>query len=414
MPVPKVQICDVGVTPPAPGVVGLAPMREVCLGRVAPDPVMLAAVPKFAAFLVGGTPPPASKSWVNDAAKASLKQMYGNDQWGDCVIASVGHGVGVSSANESGTAVVGTTNEIVSEYHRICGAGDNGCVIADVKNTMMTGGVSVGGKRRKIDGYASIPPANKLAVQTAILIAGGGVNIGFNVPAEWMGSATYDGAIWDVPRRFNFIGGHDVRAVGYDERGVQFSTWGIVVTMTWAAMADSRIVDEMYVELEQDWNTDGTAPSGIDTAGLVAALAAFKAGKVPDWNPVSPPPVPPAPPSPPVPPAPGTGLTGTETAVYAAGRLVSRTFVPSVAPALPNVDADTHEIDLSHIGPIRRAIVKRKILAAIEDNDHADYSVKGDKIVLTRKAGVDWNGFLGFLTGLLPLIEAIIRLFGGA
>lgn len=413
MAVPKVQIADETVTGEnvttlmvvgGPGV----PLREVCLGRNPPDPTKIKAVPPFEAYLKDVVPPPDNKTWVNDAAKASLKQMYGNDQYGDCVIASIGHGVGVSSANESGTAIVGTTSEIVSEYARICGPGDNGCVITDTKDAMMASGVSVGGKKRLIDGYAAIPPANKLAVQTAILIAGGGVNIGFNVPSEWMGSATYDGAVWDTPRRYSFVGGHDIRAVGYNAVGVQFSTWGIVITMTWAALANPRIVDEMYVELERDWNADGTAPSGLDTVGLKAALDAYKAGKIPDWKPpVSPPPVPPIPP---VPPTPSGAFSGTETTVYVNGAIQSRTFAPG---RMPVVTGDTHEIDLSRVGPLRRILVRRKILALLEDNDVADVAVHGDKIVVSRADGIDWNAFLAFLTKLLPIILQIISIFGG-
>lgn len=311
MSVPSVQICEVGIDgakvrelisgalPQEP------PMRTVYLGRnKAPDVVMQKLV-RFVDYLGDVPAPPASKSWVNDAAKASIKLVYGNDQYGDCVIASAFHGIGVSSAQESGAAILGTTSEAVNEYHRICGPGDNGCYIPDVKSAMLTG-ITIGGTKRKIVGFAAVDPASKLGVQTAILVSGGGFNIGFNVPAEWMGSAAYDGAVWDIPRRFSFVGGHDVRAVGYDEKGVQFATWGFVVTITWACMADSRIVDEAYVEFQNDWDVVEPSPSGLNTEQLKAAIAAYNAGHVPDWKP----PVDPTPPGPtPVPPAPPPGPT---------------------------------------------------------------------------------------------------------
>lgn len=413
MAVPTVHIADEAVTEAS--IAGLmaaggVPLREVCLGRVAPDPALAAAVPRFAEFLMGGAEPPPEKSWLNDEAMKSAKMVLANDRYGNCVIASDLHAEGVSSANESGTATLSSDSEAVSEYFRLCGhlGNDVGCIITQVKDAKMTGGISCGGKRRKSLGYAAIPPSNELAVKTAILIAGAGVNIGFNVPSKWMGSATYDGAVWDLPiTGSRWMGGHDMRAISYNAIGVQFSTWGVVVTMTWRALADARIVDEMYVELPESWNTDGTAPSGIDTAGLKAALEAFRAGKVPEWQPTSPPP--PAPPSPPVPPSPGTGLTGTETTVYDGGRVTSRTFVPGKAPV---VKGDAHEIDLSHVGPIRRLIVRRKIAALIEDNEYADFAYRGNTIVLTRAAGVDWDAFLAFLEKLLPLILKIIDLFG--
>lgn len=309
MAVPKVSILANDVTHAhvlAASGQGLA-TREVFLGRLKSPETKLAKLVRFVNFLGDVPAPPASKTWLNDAAKASISKMYGNDQYGDCVIASEFHGIGLSSANETGTAIVGTTTEALSEYVRICGPGDNGCYIPDVKNACLGQGILIGGKKRKIDGFAAVDPANKLAVQTAILISGGGFNIGFNVPAEWMGANTYDGAVWDVPHSFSFVGGHDIRAVGYDSRGVQFATWGIVVTMTWAAMADSRIVDEAYIELEEDWDTDGTAPSGLKTVELKAAIDAYNAGNVPDWTPGGGP----TPPEPPTPPTPGTiTLTG--------------------------------------------------------------------------------------------------------
>ncbi len=289
-------------------------MRKVALGRVAPDPARLAGVPRFAAFLDhSATPPPEEKSWLNAEAQRSIGMMLGNDQKGNCVVVSDLHGEGVSSAHESGVATLSTTAEAFSEYSRLCGhlGYDSGCIITQVKDAKMSGGISCGGKRRKSLGYAAIDPASKLAFQTALCIQGGGVNIGFNVPAEWMGSNTYNGAVWDLPIRYSFIGGHDMRAVGFNKIGVQFSTWAIVVTITWRALADARICDEAYIEFLESWNTDGVSPSGLNTAALAAALAAFRAGRVPDWSVPPPPPIPPVPPSPvpppvpPVPPSPG-------------------------------------------------------------------------------------------------------------
>lgn len=355
MSVPKVQICHESVKSL---MVASAPeMRTVSLGRKkSPDSVMTKLV-RFVDYLGDVPPPPLSKSWLNDAAKAAIVKMYGNDQYGDCVIASYFHGVGVSSAQESGAAIVGSTTEALNEYNRVCGPGDNGCYIPDVKNAALTG-LTIGGKLRKIYGFAAVDPANKLAVQTAILIAGGGFNIGFNVPSQWMGANTYDGAVWDVPTSFNFVGGHDIRAIGYDEIGVQFMTWGITITMTWAALADSRLVDEAYVEFQADWDTDGTAPSGLKTDELMADIAAYNAGQVPGWTPAGPtppvPPVPPSPPSPPVPPVPPappvmlTGQTAPKTISVREGIRVIEIPIPALdvtVSADPGMVLDTGKIN---------------------------------------------------------------------
>ena len=53
------------------------------------------------------------------------------------------------------------------------------------------------------------------------------------------------------------------------------------------------------------------------------------------------------------------------------------------------------------------------IVAAVSDNDHADVTVKGDKITLTRKAGIDPDEFAKFLDVILEFIKKLIELFGG-
>jgi hypothetical protein len=282
-------------------------MKTVKLGRIRPP--ALPMVPRLSRYMAPmASPPPAA---VDYSAKArdSIQRIYANDKYGCCVISGKAHAVGVWSGNDGPTTIVGADSEIVSEYKRICGPGDNGCVITNVLDAMRSGGLLLGGSKRKIDGYVAIEPTSADQVKVALIVFGG-FTIGFNVPSAWVGQAAYDGGVWDTPRSYSFVGGHDMRAVGYNDKGVQFATWGFIVTVTWRAMSDSRIMDEAYAELSPDWyGSDKLAPSGIDAAKLKDDIDAFSRGELPDWQPVAP--DPPAPPDPPPipPPTPGVGLT---------------------------------------------------------------------------------------------------------
>jgi hypothetical protein len=192
--------------------------RTVKLGRRRPDFSKPRARLRLSKYLKAPTPPPA----VDYAAKASasLSRMYLNDRFGDCVIAGKAHAIGVWSANESGTPILATDDEIYAAYQGICGPGDNGCVITHVLDTLRDRGIVLGGKARRIDGYVDVDWTNQVEVQVAILLFGA-VTIGVNLPAAWQGAAK----VWDVTNT-GIVGGHDVTLVGYDAARVTVSTWG--------------------------------------------------------------------------------------------------------------------------------------------------------------------------------------------
>src|SRR5262249_14581023 len=105
------------------------------------------------------------------------------------------------------------------------------------------------------------------------------------------------------------VGGHDVCAVGYDDKGVQICTWGGLVTITWDAFLSPRWIEECYAELSPDWyGSDKLAPNGRDAATLKVDLEKRSRGVMPDPGPG---PQPPPPPQPPTPPPVPVVLTGT-------------------------------------------------------------------------------------------------------
>lgn len=291
--------------------------RTVYLGRVHQSGRATVRIENFVEYL-RGTPPPAS---VDYSAKAmrSIRNVLGNDQQGDCVIASGGHGLGIWSANDGdcpGGEILQTTAEALSEYHRIGGPGDNGLVMSRALDDMVSVGLLAAGTRRKIDGWAGVA-LNRELIQVCISIFGS-IRVGFNVPSEWM-NGVRDGFVWNTPRSYSFVGGHDVRICGYDAIGIKVCTWGLLGTMTWAAVMNTRIVDEIDVELSPNWyNSDKLTPSGFDVEKLKSAISQVRNGEIPSWQPdpaptPTPTPVPPTPTPTPVPPVPVTfpDYTGT-------------------------------------------------------------------------------------------------------
>ncbi len=245
--------------------------------------------------------PPPVKDWYTKAAP-SLARMYLNDQYGDCVVAGKAHAFGVWSANDedSGGTVVGTDQEILSQYRKWCGhlGNDSGCIIDEVLTRVLNEGMVLGGKTYRIDGFAKVDNTNRKLVQVALLLTGA-ATIGIDLPSAWTNSA-----VWDVTSS-KIVGGHDVTPCGYDETGVYVSSWGRIYRMTWPAFLSTRWVGELWVMLSPTWyGPDKRSPAGLDVEGLKRAMDLFRSGGVPDWEPTVPPPGPPPPVVPPVPPSP--------------------------------------------------------------------------------------------------------------
>ncbi len=240
-------------------------------------------MPRLGAFYNSGAdnaPPPDAVDWFPKALP-SISQMYGNDQQGDCVIASAMHQVGIWTGNDtdSGGCAVGTTQEALSQYHVICGAGDNGCNITDVLDATKAGRIKVGGKVHRIDDYVAVDWTNKMMVKVAIDVFGT-IKTGVNLPSAWGGGN--DGDTWDVTSS-RIVGGHDIPAGAYNDQGVTIATWAGVRLVTWPAFQSRKWFEEAYAVLSPDWyNQDNLAPNGINVAGLRAALEAIRNGQVPD------------------------------------------------------------------------------------------------------------------------------------
>jgi hypothetical protein len=230
---------------------------------------------------------PEEHDWSASAADV-VAQMYGNDKWGDCVIADRFHVCGMMAAADGSPIPLGTETEAYSAYQAICGPGDNGCVITDVLDYMRDHGIVVGGVTYKIDGYVRVNWRNWDLVRAAIYLFGN-LTIGVNLPAAWTSQA-----LWDVTNT-QIVGGHDVPAVGFKKDMIRVLSWARKYDVTKAAWVSTRFLEEGYVVLAPQWyNSDRLSPLGFPVDKLAADLKAISGGTIPSIDPPGPV-VPPAP-----------------------------------------------------------------------------------------------------------------------
>lgn len=390
-------------------------------------------VPKLAAYMKPATV--ALPTTVDYATKAmaSIGRMYKNDSLGDCVIAGKMHQLGVWSANDSdsGGVVLATDAEVVSQYHSICGAGDNGCVITDVLDTMKSKGMTAGGKSYKIDGYVSIDNTNVNEVKTALYLFGS-LTLGIDLPSAWANSS--NNGIWDTTNT-GIVGGHDVPAVGFNDTGVVIATWAGLRTITWKAFTSKKWITELYAQLAPLWyGSDKLAPCGVDAVTLKTDLDALGGGTIP---PVTPP-VPPIPV--PVPPTPEPPLVGDVTLTAAEVKVLQGVFAKlGIGGGAPGPTDRTEQF-------ADDTTIQDKISAALAEKDAADGTRHAERYERLRKRPLEHKifmrmlvrdmkktdagkalmaqydsgalppGFLDnlakFLAAIAPLIIEILKLFG--
>jgi hypothetical protein len=201
--------------------------------------------------------------------------MYGNDQYGDCVEAGIGHQIGQYTEYAERQGVLFTNEDILGAYSAITGFSpddpntDQGTYTQDA----MAWWRKTGLKGHAIVMYAALDLTNVKAIKQAIATFGA-VGIGFNFPAYAMDQ--FDaGKPWDVQKKNAQIeGGHYVIATGYDGTYLDTKTWGADQQMSWAFLA--KYADEAWVVLDDEMvGNAGTFWPGLDLYGLGEDFAAL-------------------------------------------------------------------------------------------------------------------------------------------
>jgi hypothetical protein len=200
----------------------------------------------------------------------------GNNLYGDCAFAAMGHAVQTWTADNGAETTV-TDAAVLAAYAGCTGfdpndpSTDNGTTLLAALRWWRTTGV--GG--HKIGAFAKVDHHNIAHVKAAIDLFGG-VYTGAALPrtaqgeSRWVGpkgSLTGDNAPWSW-------GGHALWTPHYDRSGVGMRTWGRIRGADWQWWID--YVDECYAPISDDWLTDAKpAPNGLDLAKLRAYLAAL-------------------------------------------------------------------------------------------------------------------------------------------
>jgi len=222
-------------------------------------------------------PPPATCSYAKPAAKA-LSNIYMNDTLGDCVIAGIGHVVGVLTGN-AGVPFIYTNEQIVELYGAIGGyipgdpATDKGCDEQTALNYWENKGAPAGSNQ--IAGWLSVNAADPAEFRTALYLFEN-LYFGLELPDAWINPMPSEpGFVWNVAGASDPNNGHCVVGVGYTAEGVTIDTWGMTGLITNKAVGKYAVPDsggELYTVVSQDGISKASdkAPNGFDWSQLIA------------------------------------------------------------------------------------------------------------------------------------------------
>jgi hypothetical protein len=222
--------------------------------------------------------------------------MYGNDRYGDCVFAMIGHLIQAITTYGQGKTITVTEHDVLAAYSAVTGfnpadpATDQGTVIQDALSYWRKTGVA----GHKILAFAEVNIHNPVEVDAAIGVFGA-LCLGVRFPANAMDQFNA-GQPWTVAAADGGIeGGHAV-PVGYyntTARDTHVVTWARVQDVADAWWA--RYVEEAWVVVSPEWlDATGHSPEGLDLHGLGADFSTLT-GKPNPFPAPGPVPVPPPP-----------------------------------------------------------------------------------------------------------------------
>lgn len=259
-------------------------MNTVKFGRKRP----IAVGPHFRLrqYLRGVPDSPSSCDYSFPAASV-LSDVFLNDTLGCCVVSGFYHIVGAETGNAMGSAFHATSDQIIADYSAIGGyvpgdsSTDQGCDEVTALNYWAQHG---GANGTKTLGWLSVDATNRAEVQAACYLFEN-LYFGLELPDTYTNPfPSGSGFTWDVgtpdPNQ-----GHCIVGVGYDTAGVKIDTWGLLGTMTWAAIAKLCVQSAggaLYVILTPDQvaKAQSKAPNGLAWLDLVADFNAM-GGHVP-------------------------------------------------------------------------------------------------------------------------------------
>jgi hypothetical protein len=214
--------------------------------------------------------------------------MFGNDKYGDCVMAGRAHMTLRFEDFEQSFVIPITDTDVENEYFKETGGQDNGLVMLDSLNEWRQSGWTTAGHIYQIYAYAQIDKTNHDELKYSVYLLRGAYT-GFSVPQSAMDQFNA-GAPWTVvPDDGGIVGGHCVYIKAYNTTGPVCVTWGAEQQMTWAFW--DKYFDEAYgvIDAIDPWVDASTDP--LNCTLLAQELAEIT-------NTPTPPPIPPPTPSP--------------------------------------------------------------------------------------------------------------------
>jgi len=172
--------------------------------------------------------------------------MFGNDTYGDCVIAGRAHQTLRFEDIEQGSVLMITDKEVLREYMKETGGQDTGLVVLDSLNLWRQKGWKVGKHTYKIKAFAEVAFRDRNQVRQAIL-SDVGIGLGVQLPIDAQ-AQVQTGQPWDVTTGPGSApgswGGHYIFVPGYTPAGPVCVTWGRKQQITWAWL--NKYCDEAY------------------------------------------------------------------------------------------------------------------------------------------------------------------------
>src|ERR1051325_9203429 len=218
-------------------------------------------------------PPPTPAQFDFDLQHPGIPTpMFGNDVYGDCVIAARAHLTLRFEDIEQGSVLMITDKAVLREYFKESGGPDSGLVILDSLNEWRQQGwrPTTKPKTYKIHAYAQIDPSNHDEVKAGIFLLTAAY-IGLALPNSAK-AQIHTGQPWDVvsgpDAKPNSWGGHCVIIPGYNAKGPVCVTWGQKQQMTWAFF--DKYCDEAYALVDEVNVKKGK--KGIDVQKLMEYL----------------------------------------------------------------------------------------------------------------------------------------------
>lgn len=201
---------------------------------------------KFATLL-RAAPPVLPSSYDFDTSHSGIPTpMFGNDVYGDCVIAGRAHQTLRFEDIEQGSVVMIADKDVLKEYLKETGGSDTGLVVLDSLKEWRTKGWKVGKQTYKIQAFAEVDFTNHETVRQAVF-ADVGIGLGLQLPNSAK-AQIQAGQPWDVTAGPDSTpgswGGHYVYVPGYSPGGPVCVTWGRKQQMTWAWL--DKYCDESY------------------------------------------------------------------------------------------------------------------------------------------------------------------------